>query len=205
MTINENGESIVSLRLATLEDVDQLVVWDEEAKTASTGTGFTPERRQQKIIEFQEKINNSNSIVRVIENIENNGLEKKAVGMIVAEINPRPIFVKFIGEPYLIDDEENLKKQPFGFAEIQQLLNNSKRANFLSIAISSEWRGQGLGKKATGLLLDILTRMKVEVLTFETGKENYALQKTIKDATYVDIEDANSGYGNDHLFGIKKL
>lgn len=204
----EIGQPALFLRKATSEDVDDLLAWDEEAKKASTATGFSPERIQQKRSELLEMINSPDTIVRIVEtnaSNEDNSLNKKAIGMVIAERNPRQNAVKFIDGTFMIDDPVNRGKQPLTLDEVELLIKSPNRVHILSLAISLDYRGQGLGKNAINRLFEELSVSGVEVVTFDTGIENLILQKTIKDATYVKIEDPNSGYSDNQLLGLKKL
>ncbi len=222
MEISENGSSFVPetgvkteidqtdliMRIATSEDVNDLLIWDEEAKKASTGDGYSSERTQQRRKELQEMITNPDCIIRIVEinvNTEDNGLHKKAIGMVIAEKYVQHNPIKFIGEPYILEDIANRDIEPLTLNQIEQFIKSPNRVHLLSTAISPEYRGQGIGTKTINLLFDELSKSGAEVITFDTGVENLALQKTVKDATYIKAEDQNLGYTNNRLFGVKKL
>lgn len=179
----EIDQTNLVMRKATSEDVNDLLIWDEEAKKASTGEKYSQERIQQRRNELQEMITNPDCIIRIVEvfvNTEDKGLHKESIGMIMAEKSVQRNPIKFIGEPYVLEDTANRDKEPLALSQIEQYIMNPNRVHLLSVAISPECRGQGIGKKTINLFFAELSESGAEVITFDTGVENLVLQKRLR-------------------------
>lgn len=193
-TSKEKTSKDLQLREASADDLGKICEWDEEAKFASTGSGFSDEKRESRREYLATFLEDARHEILIITSNE------EKMGMLIYDRQPDPIdFISAVDESS--DEQAN-------HAALTDLLGrkspDQERVHLISMAVDSEHRRKGVGSNALESLENKLTSQGVQALSFDTGVENKAMQQIAKGYTLFKGE-AKGGYSNGRLVGVKLL
>ena len=180
-----NKYFLVSARVNEIQDV---LLWDEQAKIVSTGSGYSsPEDRERRLENLKKMIDDLNYQIQFIK------INLKPP----AETPSEPIT-----STILHDNSDTINLEEFNKI-LSKDKANSGRAHIDSITIASDLRGQGVGTSIIDQLSLDLKSKGYQYLSLDTGVNNYAMVKASKGFSFYH----NSPYETNkpRLLGLKKL
>ncbi|NTV31010.1 GNAT family N-acetyltransferase [candidate division WWE3 bacterium] len=185
-----------SIRPAAIEDVDFIFSLDEQARIASIGQGYSPERMHEVKTDITEKLVNPRYATEIIM------CENTPAGMVMSDNEPDPIDPSNIVIPkdgtiaMTTEDVADLLSDKAGV---------SNRKHILSLALDEKYRNQGIGKTAMQELLAAIDPQESITITFDTGRNNVPMQKLAKyfGFTLVGLnEESDDAYGGEKIIGV---
>lgn len=188
----------LSMRHATPADLELLVDYHEQSAIGSTGTGFDEKEREETLIAFGHMLDDENYGAEILED------EDGPVAAILFEYNSPAIKVEEF-EPLSENPQEIDAQTAIDLAG--DVDPNNKRVHVTSLAVDEDKRGMGLGVK----LMEKFEQEqagKTDVITFQTGKENKAMQRLAQKCGFTLInvkDDAMKGYGGEYLVAVKVI
>lgn len=190
--------SKLRMRPATTGDLDLLLDHFEQARVASTGSGFTVEERQAHRENFEYMLTDRRFGSLVFEDGD------RVVATMLFETSPEPITVR---NHHLHAESP----QDITSAEAMLLISGFEpaitRVHVSSITVDPKLRGQGVGQKVIEQFEGQFAG-SYDVISFQTGEENTAMQKLAEKCgfTLVEVEDEKmEGYGGKYLIAIKDI
>lgn len=195
VSYGEEQLKTVFLRNAEVKDLKKVLDWDEQAKKASTGKGFSDSDRERRrdtiknMIVAKERFS-----VQIISDAE------KPIGMAIYDT--QPVGIKISSQnPTVVSSEK-----PVDYSQIIDVLENKrgKRAHLTSTAIDPEFRGKGIGTVVNKQMEEVLKAQGVDAISFDTGVDNKRMQRAVKGYTHIEV-DGDGGYGDRKIVAVKLL
>ncbi|KKT51429.1 MAG: Acetyltransferase family protein [Candidatus Collierbacteria bacterium GW2011_GWB2_44_22] len=168
-----NKYFLVSARVNEIQDV---LLWDEQAKIVSTGSGYSsPEDRERRLENLKKMIDDLNYQIQFIKDIAG-----RNIGCVMINLKPP---AETPSEPItstiLHDNSDTINLEEFNKI-LSKDKANSGRAHIDSITIASDLRGQGVGTSIIDQLSLDLKSKGYQYLSLDTGVNNYAMVKASK-------------------------
>lgn len=182
----------LTLLKANNKDIEQILEWDEEAKIASTGSGYSSERKVEKRKNFVMMLEDSRHELLIIKSKENPSF---TVGCVILDCNPE----KFdcLNEATTVIEEECSAKVPEDL--------NERRVHINSITVDQQFRGHGIGKLTLKLLESKYKTEGYKYISLHTSLNNRSMIGATNDSyTTINLKKGD-GYEDNRVFMFKSL
>ncbi len=188
---DELAHATVSFVAPTKGDIPLLLELDEQAKIASTGSGFATERLEERKTRLEAIISGDNPDLQCF--VIKSDMELVPVGAVFISLSPHSLF-------------EATKLEGLSYPDIDI---PGQRWNIDGIAINEKYRRRGYWGKTMEKLEEVARSAGVRYLSLDVGVDNTAMVKACESVGFSLYQDAFAekfGYSQGtKLFGIKDL